>query len=63
MYLGNIILQLPFGMLADKLGIRPCMLIYGIMAVIYNKNFRQFLVEFHICFMLKLYKRNNQEVL
>ena len=33
MYLGNIILQLPFGMIADKLGIRPCMLIYGIMAV------------------------------
>lgn len=33
MYAGNIVLQIPFGMLADKLGIRVCLLIYGIMAV------------------------------
>lgn len=33
MYAANIILQLPFGILADKLGIRICMVAYSIMAI------------------------------
>lgn len=33
MYAANIILQLPFGILTDKLGIRACMVIYSIMAI------------------------------
>ena len=33
MYAANIILQLPFGILADKLGIRTCMVAYSIMAI------------------------------
>lgn len=33
MYAANIILQLPFGILADKLGIRVCMVAYSIMAI------------------------------
>ena len=34
MYAANIVLQLPFGMLADKFGVRVCMIIYSIMAII-----------------------------
>ncbi|MCF0137559.1 MAG: MFS transporter [Oscillospiraceae bacterium] len=34
MYAANIVLQLPFGILADKLGIRVCMVAYSIMAII-----------------------------
>lgn len=33
MYAANIVLQLPFGILADKLGIRTCMVAYSIMAI------------------------------
>jgi len=33
MYAANIVLQLPFGILADKLGIRVCMVAYSIMAI------------------------------
>lgn len=33
MYAANIILQLPFGILADKLGIRTCMVAYSLMAI------------------------------
>lgn len=33
MYAANIVLQLPFGILADKLGIRACMVAYSIMAI------------------------------
>lgn len=33
MYAANIVLQLPFGILADKLGIRVCMIAYSIMAI------------------------------
>lgn len=33
MYGANIILQLPFGIIADKLGIRACMSVYAAMAV------------------------------
>ena len=33
MYAANIVLQLPFGILADKLGIRTCMVAYSLMAI------------------------------
>lgn len=33
MYAANIILQLPFGLIADKLGIRACMVVYALMAI------------------------------
>lgn len=33
MYAANIVLQLPFGILADKLGIRVCMVAYSVMAI------------------------------
>lgn len=33
MYAANIVLQLPFGIIADKLGIRACMVVYAVLAI------------------------------